>query len=138
MPKRKDAAGARASEILAEQAERRRRRALKAAQTRRERRAQREAEAQPGHEVAGQGRSGAARHTHSRVRPDALTVAIRGPMAARMRELAERSDMSLAKLLKDALLVYEGEVAGGYEPGRCLDILQAPSLAPEAPEGPPA
>jgi hypothetical protein len=37
--------------------------------------------------------------------------------------MAERHDMSLAKLLKDALLVYEGEVAGGYEPGRCLDIL---------------
>jgi hypothetical protein len=59
-------------------------------------------------------------------------------MAERMRRMAERHDMSLAKLLKDALLVYEGEVAGGYEPGRCLDILQAPNLAPEAPEGPPA
>ena len=59
-------------------------------------------------------------------------------MAARMRELAERYDMSLAKLLKDALLVYEGEVAGGYEPGRCPDMLQAPNLAPEAPEGSPA
>ena len=72
------------------------------------------------------------------MQPDALTVAIRGPMAARMRELAERYDMSLAKLLKDALLVYEGEVAGGYEPGRCLYILHAPNLAEHAPENQPA
>jgi hypothetical protein len=28
--------------------------------------------------------------------------------------------MSLAKILKDALLVYEREVEGGYEPGTSL------------------
>ena len=122
----------------AEQAERRHQRALKAARTRRERRAQRETEARSQPKSARPGPGKPPRHTRPRMQPDALTVAIRGPMAARMRELAERYDMSLATLLKDALLVYEGEVAGGYEPGRCLDILQAPNLAPEAPEGPPA
>jgi len=133
MPTPRDAVAA-----PAEQAERRHQRALKAARTRRERRAQRETEARSQPKTPRPGRGEPARHTQPRVQPDALTVAIRGPMAARMRELAERYDMSLATLLKDALLVYEGEVAGGYEPGRCLDILQAPNLAPEAPEGPPA
>jgi hypothetical protein len=85
-----------------------------------------------------QGRGPAAQRTRPRTQPDALTVAIRGPIAERMRRMAERHDMSLAKLLKDGLLVYEGEVAGGYEPGRCLDMLQAPNLAPEAPDSPPA
>jgi hypothetical protein len=49
-----------------------------------------------------------------------LTVAIRGPLASKMRELAERAGMSLAKLLGDMVLTYEGEVQGGYEPGTCL------------------
>ena len=133
MPTRRDTVA-----VPAEQAERRRQRALKAARTRRERRAQRETEARSQPKTARPGPGKPARHPRPRMQPDALTVAIRGPMAARMRELAERYDMSLATLLKDALLVYEGEVAGGYEPGRCLDILQAPNLASEAPEGPPA
>jgi len=123
MPKRKDAVGARASKTLAEQAERRRQRALKAPQTRRERRGQRDAEAPPGPRATGQGRGPSAQRTRPGTQPDALTVAIHGPIAERRRQMAERHDMSLAKLLKDALLVYEGEVAGGYEPGRCLDIL---------------
>jgi len=59
-------------------------------------------------------------------------------MATRIRELAERYDMSLAKLLKGALLVHEGGVAGGYEPGRCLYILHAPGLTKRALEIPPA
>jgi hypothetical protein len=54
------------------------------------------------------------------VHADLLTVAIRGPFAEKMRELSESTRMSLAKLLKDALLVYEGSVAAGYEPGRNL------------------
>jgi hypothetical protein len=49
-----------------------------------------------------------------------LTVALRGHFAERMRELAEAHGMSLAKLLKDALLVYEGGIEGGYEPGTSL------------------
>ncbi len=49
-----------------------------------------------------------------------LTVAIRGHFADRMRELAESHGMSLSKLLKDAILVYEGQVDAGYEPGTSL------------------
>jgi hypothetical protein len=49
-----------------------------------------------------------------------LTVAIRGPLAAKMRQFVESTGMSLAKLLRDALLVYEGEVNAGYEPGTSL------------------
>ncbi|MBN1460048.1 MAG: hypothetical protein JXA57_10945 [Armatimonadetes bacterium] len=49
-----------------------------------------------------------------------LTVAIRGPLAANMRGLAESTGMSLAKLLGDMLLVYEGKVQDGYEPGTSL------------------
>ncbi|MFQ6134174.1 MAG: hypothetical protein ACE5R4_19175 [Armatimonadota bacterium] len=49
-----------------------------------------------------------------------LTVAIRGPFADRMRALAESTGMSLAKLLKDALLVYEERIEAGYEPGTSL------------------
>lgn len=49
-----------------------------------------------------------------------LTVAIRGPLAARMRELAETACLSLGKLLGDMVLVFEDEAQGGYEPGTCL------------------
>ena len=46
-----------------------------------------------------------------------LTVAIRGPLAAKMRELAESTGLSLAKLLGDMVLTYPGEVDAGYVPG---------------------
>ena len=49
-----------------------------------------------------------------------LTVAIRGPLAAKMRQLAETTGMSLAKLLQDSILVYGNQVAAGYEPGTSL------------------
>ena len=49
-----------------------------------------------------------------------LTVAIRGPLAVKMRELAESTGMSLAKPLGDMVLVYEGEVDARYEAGTCL------------------
>jgi hypothetical protein len=49
-----------------------------------------------------------------------LTVAIRGHFAERMRALSESHGMSLSKILKDALLVYEGDIEGGYEPGTSL------------------
>jgi hypothetical protein len=41
-----------------------------------------------------------------------LTVAIRGPLAGRMREMAE--------LLQDAVLVYEARGAEGCKPGASL------------------
>ena len=46
-----------------------------------------------------------------------LTVAIRGHFAEWMREPAESYGMSLSKLLKDAILVYGGQVDAGYEAG---------------------
>ena len=47
-------------------------------------------------------------------------MAVRGHFAERMRELAESHGMSLSKWLKDALLVYERDIAAGYEPGTSL------------------
>lgn len=49
-----------------------------------------------------------------------LTVAVRGPLAAKTWALAEGTGMSLAKLLGDMLFVYEGEMQGGYEAGTSL------------------
>jgi hypothetical protein len=49
-----------------------------------------------------------------------VTIALRGENATKMRSLAEAHGMSLAKLLRDMMLVYEGEVNAGYEPGTCL------------------
>jgi len=47
-------------------------------------------------------------------------TSLRGHFATRMRALSESHGMSLAKLLKDALLVYERDIEGGYEPGTSL------------------
>jgi hypothetical protein len=47
-------------------------------------------------------------------------TSLRGHFADRMRELAESHGMSLSKLLKDAILVYEGDIAAGYQPGTSL------------------
>ena len=49
-----------------------------------------------------------ARRSRQRTHPEMLTVAIRGPLAAKMRGLAQSTGMSLAKLLGDMVLVYEG------------------------------
>ena len=49
-----------------------------------------------------------------------LTVAIRGPFAAKMRQLAETTGMSLAKLLRDMVLAYAEEVDARHEPGASL------------------
>ena len=49
-----------------------------------------------------------------------LTVPIRGNFAERMRELAESHGMSLSRVLKDAILVYAGDIASGYEAGTSL------------------
>ena len=53
-----------------------------------------------------------------------LTAAIREPFADRMREQAASPGTSLAKLIKDALLVYEGDIEAGYEPGTSLRAWQ--------------
>jgi hypothetical protein len=105
---------------LEEQRQHRREAAQRGAQTRRQRREQQEGEAQP--QVAAEsGTQGhVARHTRPRVHTDLLTVAIRGEFANKMRALSEGAGMSLAKLLKDALLVYEQKITEGYEAGSTL------------------
>jgi len=129
---------------LAEQRERRREAAQQGAQTRRQRREAQAAEAQPqaGAESRTQGhppsprlrRAGVARRSRPRAHPDATlrssatslrstslsTVANRGYFAIKMRALSEHHGMSLAKLLKHALLVYERDIEGGYQPGTSL------------------
>jgi hypothetical protein len=60
-----------------------------------------------------------------RVHQDLLTVAFRGPLAGRFRGLAEQHGLSLAKLLQDAVLHWEGSVAAGYQPGTALTEWQA-------------
>ncbi len=55
-----------------------------------------------------------------RVHANLLTVAFRGPLAGKFREMADRYQMSLAALLQDALLAYESHVATGYQPGAAL------------------
>ncbi len=119
MPRRRrdEAVEQRASQILADQAQRRRRGAQQGAQTRRERRA---AQAQDQTQPERPTRRNVARNTRPRVHEDLLTVAFRGPLAARFRELAERHQMSLSRLLQDALLSWETNVAAGYEPGTAL------------------
>jgi hypothetical protein len=54
------------------------------------------------------------------VHPDLLTVAIRGHFAARMRALSESHGMSLSKLLRDAVLVYEAHASEDYDAGTSL------------------
>ena len=122
MPRRsrRDAVAERAAARLAEQQERRREAAQRGAQTRRQRREQQQSEAQPQPAAETPTQAHVARRSRPRAHGDMLTVAIRGPLAAKMRELAERAGMSLAKLLGDMVLAYEGEVQGGYEPGTCL------------------
>jgi len=63
---------------------------------------------------------GQAQPNRERAHADLLTVAFRGPLAGRFRELAEQHHLSLAKLLQDAMLRYEADVAGGYQPGTAL------------------
>jgi hypothetical protein len=67
---------------------------------------------------------GPARRSRPRAHPDLLTVAIRGHFAERMRELAESHGMSLSRLLKDAVVVYQGDIEGRYKPGASLQRRQ--------------
>ena len=122
MPRRRqrEAVAERAEARLAEQQERRRQAAQRGAQTRRQRREAQAAEAQPQAGAESRTQGHVARRSRPRAHPDLLTVAIRGHFAARMRALSETTGMSLAKLLKDALLVYDGDIAAGYEPGTSL------------------
>jgi hypothetical protein len=55
-----------------------------------------------------------------RVHADLLTVAFRGPLAEKMRGMAESYRMTLAKLVQDAVVAYEANVAAGYQPGTAL------------------
>jgi hypothetical protein len=114
MPRRKqdEAVEQRAKQILAENAQRRSRpRAAKA-----------EGVEQPAVEQPKRPkRERPPRKEHKpRVHADLLTIAFRGPLAGKFRELAERHQLSLAKLLQDAVLAWEANVAAGYQPGTAL------------------
>ncbi len=122
MPRRsqREAVAERAEARLEEQQQRRREAAQRGAATRRQRREAQAAGAQvqTGAESRTQGH--VARRSRQRVHADLMTVAIRGHFAERMRALSESHGMSLAKLLKDALLVYGAQIDAGYEPGTSL------------------
>ena len=122
MPRRnrRDAVAERTEQRLAEQHERRREAAQRGAQTRRQRRARRESEAQPQPPETPRTQAPTTRRSRPRAHGDMLTVAVRGPLANRMREMAERHGMSLSRLLRDAILVYGSQVSAGYEPGASL------------------
>ena len=122
MPRRsrRDTVAERTEQRLAEQAERRREAAQRGAQTRRQRREQQQAEVHPQPAAERRTQAPTTRRSRPRQHGDMLTVAIRGHFGERMRELAETHEMSLSKLLKDALLVYGGQVDAGYEPGTSL------------------
>jgi hypothetical protein len=128
MPRRKrdEAVAKRAQQLLDEKAERRRLGAQVAAGTRRQRRAKQQAEAQDQAEPKRATRAkGARQERKPRVHQDLLTVAYRGPLAGRFREMAEQYELSLAKLLQDSLLTYERSIAAGYQPGATLEEWKA-------------
>jgi len=121
MPRRRrDAVAERTEQRLAEQAERRREAAQRGAQTRRQRRQQQQAEAQPQPAAERRTQAPTTRRSRPRAHGDMLTVAIRGPLATKMRALAQSTGMSLAKLLKDSILLYGEQVDADYEPGTSL------------------
>ena len=127
MPRRKrdEAVAERAQSAsggLAEQGQRRREGAEKAAQTRRKGRGGAEAEAQDQAQPKRATRvKGERKERKPRVHADLLTVAFRGPLANHFREMAEQHEMSLARLLQDAMLVCERSIAAGYRPGATLE-----------------
>jgi hypothetical protein len=65
------------------------------------------------------------------VHADLVTVAFRGPLAERTRTLASQCELSLAKLLQDAILVYEQKLADGYQAGSTLAQWREQRHAPE-------
>ena len=122
MPRRgrDEAVTERVRQRLADQAERRREAAQRGAQTRRQRREEQagEPQAQPAAERAT--RAHRARRSPPRAHADMVTVALRGPLAGKLRGLAENTGLSLAKLLGDMVLAYEGQVNAGYAAGTLL------------------
>jgi len=122
MPRRsrRDTVAERTEQRLNEQAERRREAAQRGSQTRRQRREQQQSEAQPQPAADRRPQAPTTRRSRPRAHGDMVTVAIRGPLADRMRELAERHGMSLSKLLMDAVLVYESQIDADYQPGTSL------------------
>ena len=108
----------------AEQTQQPRAGAQRAAQGGRQRRESRQRGAQPHPSRGSATRGRTSRRSRARAQGAMLTVAIRGPFADRMRALAESTGMSLAKLLKDALLVYQERIEAGYEPGTSLRTWQ--------------
>jgi hypothetical protein len=116
---RDDAVARRAAERLEQARQRRQEAAQRGAQTRRERRAAEAAQAQPHPEPERPTQGNVRRRSGQRVHPEMVTVAVRGPLAAKMRQLAETNGLSLANLLSDMALIFEREVEAGYEPGAC-------------------
>jgi hypothetical protein len=130
MPRRKqdEAVEKRAQQLLEEKAERRRLSAQVAAGTRRQRRAEQQAQEQAEPKRATRAKrerkdlsAGRQAERKPRVHQDLLTVAFRGPLANHFRELAQQHEMSLARLLQDAMLVCEKSIAAGYQPGATLE-----------------
>ncbi|MBP7868677.1 MAG: hypothetical protein KA002_01290 [Firmicutes bacterium] len=134
MPRRRrdEAVSERANQILDKQAQRRREAAQRGAQTRRQRRQQEHAEAQAQRAPESPTQAPTTRRSRPCAHGDMLTVAIRGPLAEKMRELAERHGMSLSKLLQDCVLVFESEVFAGYQPGTRLKSRVLADQEPEA------
>jgi hypothetical protein len=114
MPRRtqKDAVAERTHQILAEKAQRRKRRTGGE-------KAVTKAPEQPKPKRASRPKA-ERKERKPRVHADLLTVAFRGPLAGKFRGMAERYQMTLTRLLQDALLAYESNVAAGYEPGTAL------------------
>ena len=135
MPRRKrdEAVAERASQLLAEKSQRRREGAEKAAQTRRRGRGGAAAEAQDQAKPKRATRAKRERKERKpRVHQDLITIAYRGPLAGKFREMAERHQMSLARLLQDAMLVCEKSIAAGYRPGTTLEEWMAQHGGDEA------
>ncbi len=122
MPRRRrdDAVAQRLGQRLADQAERRREAAQRGAQTRRQRRERHQGEPQAQPPAERPTRAHVTRQSRPPTHVDMVTVALRGPLAGKLRQLAESTNLSLAKLLADMLLAYEGEINAGYEPGTSL------------------
>ncbi len=114
---RREAVAQRTRERLEQQRQRRQEAAQRGAQTRRERRVAAEAQVRPEPEAERSTQGNVRRRSGQRVHPEMLTVALRGPLATKMREMAESRGMTLAKLLGDMVLVYVGQIEAGYQPG---------------------
>ena len=127
MPRRgrDEAVTERARQRLVELAERRRQAAQRGAQTRRQRREEQTGEPQAQPAAERPTRAHRARRSRPRTYADMVTVALRGPLAGKLRGLAETTNLSLAKLLGDMVLAYQGQMAAGYEAGTCLERWRA-------------